>query len=45
MWVEVSFNDMKEVENYVKEYYVVLNDDLFGFVKGKNVIYIYLESF
>ncbi len=42
---EASPNDMKEVENYVKEHYAAPNDDLFGLAKGKNVIYIHLESF
>lgn len=42
---EASPNDMKEVENYVKEHYAAPNDDLFGLARGKNVIYIHLESF
>lgn len=32
---EASPNDMKEVENYVKEHYAAPNDDLFGLAKGK----------
>ena len=42
---EASPNDMKEVENYVKEHYAAPNDDLFGLAKGKNVIVLHLESF
>lgn len=41
---EASPNDMNEVESYVKEHYAEPNDDLFGIAKGKNVIYIHLES-
>ncbi|WP_086276046.1 LTA synthase family protein [Candidatus Enterococcus testudinis] len=41
---EASPNDMDEVESYVKEHYAEPNDDLFGIAKGKNVIYIHLES-
>lgn len=32
---EASPNDMKEVENYVKEHYAAPNDDLFGLARGK----------
>ena len=42
---EASPNDMLEVENYVKEHYAEPSDDMFGIAKGKNVIYIHLESF
>ena len=35
MRAEASPNDMKEVENYVKEHYAAPNDDLFGFAKRK----------
>ncbi len=42
---EASPNDMKQVESYVKEHYAEPNDDMFGIAKGKNVIYIHLESF
>lgn len=41
---EASPNDMKEVENYVKEHYVAPNQEKFGIAEGKNVIYIHLES-
>ncbi|WP_291291829.1 LTA synthase family protein [Enterococcus sp.] len=41
---EASPNDMKDVENYVKQHYAAPNDDMFGIAKGKNVIYIHLES-
>uniref|UniRef100_UPI00403F9566 LTA synthase family protein n=1 Tax=Candidatus Enterococcus willemsii TaxID=1857215 RepID=UPI00403F9566 len=41
---EASPNDMKEVEDYVKGHYAAPNDDMFGIAKGKNVIYIHLES-
>ena len=42
---EASPNDMLEVENYVKGHYAKPSDDMFGIAKGKNVIYIHLESF
>ncbi len=42
---EASPNDMKEVESYVKEHYAEPNDEMFGVAKGRNVIYIHLESF
>lgn len=42
---EASPNDMVEVENYVKGHYAQPSDDMFGIAKGKNVIYIHLESF
>lgn len=42
---EASSNDLVEVENYVKEHYAKPNEDTFGIAKGKNVIYIHLESF
>ncbi len=42
---EASPNDMKEVESYIKEHYAEPNDETFGIAKGKNVIYIHLESF
>lgn len=41
---EASPNDMKEVEDYVKGHYAAPNDEMFGIAKGKNVIYIHLES-
>ncbi|MBP2100045.1 LTA synthase family protein [Enterococcus rivorum] len=42
---EASSNDLIEVEDYVKDHYAAPNDDTFGIAKGKNVIYIHLESF
>lgn len=41
---EASPNDMNEVESYVKQHYAEPNDDMFGIAKGKNVIYVHLES-
>ena len=41
---QASANDMKEAENYVKSHYAAPNSDYFGMAKGKNVIYIHLES-
>lgn len=41
---QASPNDMKNVENYVKEHYAEPNSNYFGIAKGKNVIYIHLES-
>lgn len=42
---EASANDLDEVTDYVDHHYAAPNDDLFGIAKGKNVIYIHLESF
>lgn len=42
---EASPNDLKEVESYVKDHYAAPNDSMFGMAKGKNVVYIHLESF
>lgn len=42
---EASPNDLVEVEDYVKEHYAAPSDDMFGIAKGRNVIYIHLESF
>ena len=42
---EASANDMKQVEDYVKQQYAAPNDQMFGMAKGRNVIYIHLESF
>ena len=36
---------MKQVEDYVKQQYAAPDDSKFGIAKGKNVIYIHLESF
>ncbi len=41
---EASATDMDDVADYVKDHYAAPNDDLFGIAKGKNVIYIHLES-
>lgn len=41
---EASPNDMDEVASYVKEHHAAPNDEYFGLAKGKNVIYIHLES-
>ena len=42
---QASENDLVDVQNYVKEHQTAPNDDTFGIAKGKNVIYIHLESF
>ncbi|MGL9728347.1 LTA synthase family protein [Enterococcus sp. DIV0756] len=42
---EASPNDLKEVKSYVNEHYAEPNDSMFGLAKGKNVVYIHLESF
>lgn len=42
---QASANDMKTAEDYVKNHYAAPNDEMFGIAKGKNVIYIHLESF
>lgn len=42
---QASENDMTTVENYVKDHYASPNEEMFGIAKGKNVIYIHLESF
>ncbi|OJG46427.1 sulfatase [Enterococcus hermanniensis] len=42
---EASPTDLKEVEHYVKNHYAEPNDSMFGIAKGKNVVYIHLESF
>ncbi|EOH98682.1 sulfatase [Enterococcus haemoperoxidus ATCC BAA-382] len=42
---EASENDMDAVSDYVKGHYAAPNPDTFGMTKGKNVIYIHLESF
>ena len=41
---EASANDMKQVEDYVKQQYAAPDDSKFG-CKRQNVIYIHLESF
>lgn len=42
---EASANDMKAIEDYVKAHHAEKNPETFGLAKGKNVIYIHLESF
>ncbi|GCF95908.1 alkaline phosphatase [Enterococcus florum] len=42
---EASPTDLKEAVNYVDQHYAKPNDEMFGIAKGKNVIYIHLESF
>lgn len=42
---EASPTDLKEVESYVKDHYAKPNDSMYGVAKGKNVVYIHLESF
>lgn len=41
---QASANDMKDVENYVDGHYAAPNDEYYGLAKGRNVIYIHLES-
>lgn len=41
---QASANDMKDVENYVNGHYAAPNDEYYGLAKGRNVIYIHLES-
>ncbi|WP_159722494.1 LTA synthase family protein [Enterococcus sp. CSURQ0835] len=41
---EASPNDLKDVEDYVKGHYAKPNPDTYGLAKGRNVIYIHLES-
>ena len=41
---QASPNDMQEVQNYVDDHYAAPNDEYYGLAKGKNVIYIHLES-
>lgn len=42
---DASSNDLVEVQNYVSDHYAEPNADTFGIAKGRNVIYIHLESF
>ena len=37
--------DLKPVEEYIQQHYAKPNPEYFGMAKGKNVIYIHLESF
>ena len=41
---QASVTDMDEVAEYVKGHYAKPNDQYFGLAKGRNVIYIHLES-
>lgn len=41
---EASENDIVEVEQYTNEHHAKPNESTFGIAKGKNVIYIHLES-
>lgn len=41
---QASATDMDEVAKYVKGHYAKPNDQYFGLAKGRNVIYIHLES-
>ncbi|RHH71241.1 MULTISPECIES: LTA synthase family protein [Vagococcus] len=42
---QASQNDLVDVQKYVKTHYAKPNDDMFGIAKGRNVIYVHLESF
>lgn len=42
---EASPTDLKEVEDYVDDHQAAPNDEMYGIAKGKNVVYIHLESF
>lgn len=42
---QASENDLVDVQHYVKDNYAKPKDDMFGIAKGRNVIYIHLESF
>lgn len=42
---QASATDLDAVEEYVDGHYAAPNADTFGIAKGKNVIYIHLESF
>ncbi|EOH90219.1 LTA synthase family protein [Enterococcus pallens] len=42
---EASPTDLKEVEDYVADHQAAPNDQMYGIAKGKNVVYIHLESF
>lgn len=41
---QASATDMDKVAEYVKQHYAKPNDQMFGMAKGRNVIYIHLES-
>lgn len=42
---KASEADLKPVEEYIRQHYAKPNPEYFGMAKGKNVIYIHLESF
>lgn len=42
---QASENDLVSVQEYAKDHYAKPNEELFGMAKGRNVIYIHLESF
>ena len=42
---KASEADLKPVEEYIQHHYAKPNPEYFGMAKGKNVIYIHLESF
>lgn len=41
---EASAGDLNPVKQYVEEHYAKPNDEYFGLAKGRNVIYMHLES-
>lgn len=42
---KASKEDLKPVEEYIQQHYAKPNPEYFGMAKGRNVIYIHLESF
>ena len=42
---KASDADLKPVEEYIQQHYAKPNPEYFGMAKGRNVIYIHLESF
>ena len=42
---KASEADLKPVEEYIQQHYAKPNPEYFGLAKGRNVIYIHLESF
>ena len=42
---KASAEDLKPVEEYIQNHYAEPNKDYFGIAKGRNVIYVHLESF
>lgn len=42
---KASVADLKPVEEYIQQHYAKPNPEYFGMAKGRNVIYIHLESF